>query len=262
LFNLVSFLVGAAGAPTPKSEAVDLSRFFSGYQGAFVLYDVAANRTIRYNAPQCAKRVFPCSTFKIPNSLIFLETGTLRDENQVEKWDGKKNPVEEWNRNQTLKSAYEFSVVWYYRRLAARISPAKMSRYIKELQYGNQFTPANYNDGQPHFWLDGPLLISPDDQIRFLTRLQSGDVPFSPRTQAIVRRIMVQYKSGNSVVRGKTRTDGSWKTGTTTMGWYVGYLEKGNRPYIFAANMVGGKNPSGKKVKEIVLRILKSRGLL
>lgn len=257
--SLASLLFAAPGS---GSETINLSRFFTGYKGAFVLYDVAENRTLRYNPAQCAKRVLPCSTFKIPNSLIFLETGTIRDENRIEKWDGKKHPVEEWNRDHTLKTAYGVSAVWYYRRLAAKVSPAVTRRYIRALRYGNQTIPTNFSDGLPHYWLDGPLLISPDEQISFLTRFQRGDIPFSPRTQNIVKKIMVQQKSGDTVLRGKTGTDGNWDTGVTALGWYVGYLEKKGRPYIFAANMMGGNNPSGRKAKDIVVRILKARKLL
>ena len=249
-------------APTPQSEIVDLSHFFAGYQGAFVLFDVAANRTIRHNPAQCARWVFPCSTYKIFNSLLFLETGILQNENQVEKWDGKKRPIAEWNQNQTLQSAYAVSAVWYYQRLASRVSPKTTQRYVEAVRYGNRQIPSSFNHRLPHYWLDGPLQISPDDQIAFLMCLQRGDVPFSRRTQTIVRRIMVQQKAGDTVLRGKTGTDGNWATGITTLGWYVGYLEKAGRPYIFAANMTYGKNPSGKKAKEIVLNILKSRGFL
>ena len=244
------------------SETVDLSRFFVGYQGAFGLFDVTANRTIRHNPARCARRVSPCSTFKIFNSLLFLETGVIHNENQVEKWDGKKRPVAEWNRDQTLKSAYAVSAVWYYQRLAARVSPQTTQRYVHAVGYGNQQVPAGFNNRLPHYWLDGPLQISPDEQVAFLTRVQRGDVPFSRRTQAIVRRIMVQQKAGNAVLRGKTGTAGSREADIATMGWYVGYLEKAGRPYIFAANMTGGKNPTGRKVREIVKTILKSRDLL
>lgn len=247
---------------SPKSETIDLSRFFVGYRGAFVLYDPIANRTVRYNPAQCAKRVVPCSTFKIPNSLIFLERGLARDENQVERWDGSKRPIGDWNRDQTLKSAYAVSAVWYYQRLAAKVSPTVMRQYLHALQYGNEQSPARYGDVLPHFWLAGPLTISPDEQVAFLTRLQRGDVPFSPRTRKIVREIMIQQKSGTTVLRGKTGTDGNWKTGVTTLGWYVGYIEKAEKPYIFAANVTGGDNPSGPKLKQIVLRILKSEKLL
>jgi beta-lactamase class D len=259
IYSFSPLLLGKSDA---QSATADLSRFFSGYNGAFVLYDVAANRTIRHNPARCATRVLPCSTFKIPNSLIFLESGIVPDENKVEKWDGTKRPVEEWNRDQTLRSAYAFSAVWYYQRMASKISPAVTRRYVQALRYGNQTLPADFHDGLPHYWLDGPLLISPDEQVQFLTRLQRGDVPFSRRTQTIVRRIMVQQKSGSTVLRGKTGTNGSWQTGVTTLGWYVGYVEKAGRPYIFAANMTGGRNPSGRKVKQIVLRILESRNLL
>ncbi|MBC8104882.1 MAG: class D beta-lactamase [Cytophagales bacterium] len=248
--------------PSPTSETVDLSRFFAGYEGAFVLQEVATGRTIRYNPTRCAKRFAPCSTFKIPNSLIFVETGVVREENQREKWDGKKRPLDIWNRDQTLKTAYAASAVWYYQRLSARVGAERTRRYVQALRYGNQAVPSRFDDGPPHFWLDGPLAISAEEQVQFLKRLQAGNVPFAPRTQAIVKRVMVQQRSGNAVLRGKTGTDGSWSTGVTTLGWYVGYVEKAGRPYLFAANITGGVNPSGPKAKAIVLRILKSRGLL
>jgi beta-lactamase class D len=73
---------------------------------------------------------------------------------------------------------------------------------------------------------------------------------------------MVQQKSGQYRFAWKDRHGRQLKTGVTTLGWYVGYVERAGKPYIFAANMVGGENPSGPKVKQIVLRILKSEKLL
>ena len=56
------------------THAQDLSAYFKGTTGAFVLYDLKANHYVRYDAKRCRQRFSPKSTFKIPNSLIGLET--------------------------------------------------------------------------------------------------------------------------------------------------------------------------------------------
>src|SRR5262245_59178907 len=85
-----------------KSEPVDLSKHFAGTrERCFVLLDLKAGTALRYNAEQCAKRLPPCSTFKIPNSMIGLETGVIRDLDHVFRWDGKKRWREAWNQDQT-----------------------------------------------------------------------------------------------------------------------------------------------------------------
>ncbi|MGH8726961.1 MAG: penicillin-binding transpeptidase domain-containing protein [Burkholderiales bacterium] len=44
-------------------------------EGAFVLFDPQTGRTVRHNAERARTRFLPASTFKIPNTLIALETG-------------------------------------------------------------------------------------------------------------------------------------------------------------------------------------------
>ncbi len=44
-----------------------------------VLYDAKRDRYIRHNKSRCRTRFSPKSTFKIPNSLIGLEIGVIRD---------------------------------------------------------------------------------------------------------------------------------------------------------------------------------------
>ncbi|MBN1814974.1 MAG: class D beta-lactamase, partial [Anaerolineae bacterium] len=58
-------------------QELDLDEFYDDYESCFVMLDVASNQYSRYNPEQCAKRMSPCSTFKIPNSLIGLETGVI-----------------------------------------------------------------------------------------------------------------------------------------------------------------------------------------
>ena len=68
----------ALAAPSEARE--DLAEYFQGFSGTFVLYDLETERYTVYNEEQSRKRLSPCSTFKIPNSLIGLETGVVDKE--------------------------------------------------------------------------------------------------------------------------------------------------------------------------------------
>ena len=57
----------------------------------------------------------PASTFKIPNSIIALETGVVEDpDKDVFKWDGVTRSFEPWNKDHTLRSAIAVSAVPVY----------------------------------------------------------------------------------------------------------------------------------------------------
>ena len=47
----------------------------------------------------------PASTFKIPNTLIALNEGTV-NANSIILWDKTDKGMEPWNKNQTLESAF------------------------------------------------------------------------------------------------------------------------------------------------------------
>ena len=87
------------------------------------------------NEPQ-SKTVVPCSTFKIYNSLIGLETGVLDQEDvyTLFKWDAILSPT-----GTTIIPGigHRESVVWYFQELAARIGPERMQEYIDKIGYGN-----------------------------------------------------------------------------------------------------------------------------
>lgn len=243
---------------SPRASVADLSSYFGEYTGAFVLLDMEKNTLLRHNPAKCSRRVCPCSTFKIPNSLIFLETGVVKDEKTPLTWDGHQYPLETWNKDQTLQTAFRNSVVWYYQKMAERVGMKQMREYLDKLNYGNNAP----SDKITQFWLDSSLTISPDEQVQFLKRFVDGNLPFSARTQELVRQIMIREKSGNTILRAKTGTAGSLKDNVATMGWYVGYVENNNRTYIFATNITGGSNPSGRTAEGITKAILKGKGIL
>ena len=203
-------------------------------EGCFVLYDLKRDRYIRYNSKHCQKRFIPASTFKIFNSLVALETKAIADENTVISWNGVvNNEFPDWNQDQTMRTAFKRSVVWFYQELARRAGNERMSKYIKASGYGNQ----DIADKIDSFWLKGKLRISPEEQIKFLVRLYKEELPFSPAVIRTVKDIMVIERQDNYILRGKTGW-GRDVDGMKNIGWYVGYLERDDNVYFYALNIV------------------------
>lgn len=198
--------------------------------GTFVLYDLKQKTWTYYNPERAEKAFLPASTFKIPNSLIALETGVIKDENEIIRWDGEKRFLESWNRDLDLKEAFKVSAVWFYQELARRIGAERMNLWLNKCAYGNK----DCRDAIDTFWLDGQLRITAKQQAEFLEKLYKGELPFAPRTMSIVRDIMTVEKTATYVFRAKT---GMAIRVEHPVGWYVGWLERDGNVYFFANNI-------------------------
>jgi len=234
-------------------ERPDFGKYFqqAGVKGSFLLYDLNRNQYFVYNTKRANTRYVPASTFKIFNSLVALETGVVKDENEVIKWDRVKREIPQWNQDHTMKTAIKVSAVWFYQELARRIGENRMQNYINLTNYGNR----DIGGGIDKFWLQGDLRISPKEQIDFLVKLHTNKLPFSPRAIAIVKNIITTEKTDNYVLRGKT----GWEK---TVGWYVGYLERDGNTYFFATQLDIVQAKDTKARIEITRNILKDMGLL
>jgi beta-lactamase class D len=256
--GLASLLLGQGGvrAAAAPGETIDLSSAFPGFRAAFVMRD-AAGRIVRHNPELARTRLSPCSTFKIPNSLIGLETGVIPDASFVIPWDGKKRQVEAWNRDHDLRSAIRNSVVPYYQELARRVGPQRMQHWVSGLRYGNE----DISGGSDRFWLGSSLRISPEEQVDFLARFQAGELPVSARSIAIVKEILVlDAPAGGIVYRGKTGSCGG-VTAAQSHGWWVGSVEKGERWYVFAA-LIQGEGATGRVCRPLAENALRTLGVL
>ena len=58
-------------------ERPDLQSLFRGYDGTILIYHERENQFVVVNPERASQQFLPASTFKIPNSLIGLETGVL-----------------------------------------------------------------------------------------------------------------------------------------------------------------------------------------
>src|SRR4051812_1515350 len=81
------FLIGCGRPNAASTQLFTPTNPFDGFDGCFVIHDVRRNQTTRFNQPRCAERLSPCSTFKIPNALIGLETGVVTGADHLFKWD-------------------------------------------------------------------------------------------------------------------------------------------------------------------------------
>ena len=238
----------------------DFQQFYDQNEvtGSFVLYDQNNDNYIFYNHSQFNKQFTPASTFKICNSLIGLETGVVKDENFIIKWDGVERRIPAWNQDQDLKTAFKNSTVWYYQELARRVGGKRMKYWLDKTNYGN----ADTSGGIDKFWLTGGLRITPEQQIDFLRKLYDNNLPFSQRTIDIVKKIMIAKDTLNYVVRAKT---GWGFQDDLDIGWYVGYVETKDNVYFFA-NCIQTTDSENKNFAKsrinIVYQILKELNIV
>ena len=209
-------------------------RFFDlGTEGTFVGYKVEDYLIIASDKARSGEGKLPASTFKIPNSIVALETGVVADpDKDVFKWDGVTRSIEAWNKDHTLRSAIAASAVPVYQEIARRIGPERMQKYLDLFEYGNR----DIGGGIDRFWLTGNLRIDPIQQIDFIDRLRRGVLPVSKRSQELVRDILPVTKVGDATIRAKSGLLGA-EQGKPSLGWMVGWAEKGNQQTVFAMNM-------------------------
>ena len=235
---LLLLAVTAAHSENATVQIVDLDQFFEGMEGCFVLQSKQHATRWIYNEKRAAQRFLPASTYKIPHTLIALEIGIADGPNFALPWDSERNPPREywprsWRKDQTLKSALQNSVVWFYQELARRIGEPRMQNYLDRFDYGNR----TLTGGIDRFWLDGDLRISPLEQIYFLQRFHGEQLGVSPRSTALVKEMLLLEERPGLVLSGKTGT--ARVTPTREMGWQVGTIETTDDLLFYALNMEG-----------------------
>lgn len=251
-------MLGLLIATALSFSASAVEKAFDGREGAIVIVEGATGEAFRQG--DTAEKLPPCSTFKIWNTVFGLETGVIKNADDLFwKWDGKKRFLEEWSKDQTLRSAFATSCVPAYQELARKIGRERMDGWIRKIGYGDENTSA----GLDVFWLPEkgrkPLLISPEEQAALMVKLVKGEVALSEHTRAVLKDVMLAKKTKRGTLYGKTGT-GTDDAGKFSMGWYVGYLESGGRTYAFAAALKG--DVMGKDARAVVERVFAAQGLL
>lgn len=265
LTTLASALCAASTPPAPKPAAA--------HPGCFLLMDLETGKVTRNDTAKCAKRLPPASSFKVPHALIALETGVVKDVNQVRKWDGKKHEVEMWNQDQTLDTAMRRSALWFFQGTAKELGQKRMEEWLKRFRYGT----ADASGDITRFWLGGPLRVSPDEQLDFLARLYRGELPVRPEVAEAVKGTLVQGPDTVANTRDGINMGGPWKDGAVlsaktgtqplkegNVTWLVGHVASPRGRYVFvsAVQSPPGQTPRPHPALASAIDALKAHGLL
>ncbi len=206
---------------------------------------------------QCQERQSPCSTFKVAISLMGYDSGILLNGlKPIYPYTGGSTVVEACKQSQTPASWMKNSCVWYSQEVTQKLGMQKFKNYLEKFKYGNHDASGDQgkNNGLTNAWLDSSLKISPEEQIQFLEKLTVGKLPVSAKAQTLTKQIMfVDNFADGWKLYGKTGSKDK------KAGWFVGWIEKGDRRIIFAQYLDGAEEKDswgGKKAKEEALRQL------
>lgn len=212
-------------------KQIETADHFQGINGTFVLFDSGADSTVVVHNPERAQiRFLPASTYKIPNTLIALETGVADGPDFTLARDSSLAPEQDWwpeawaRDHHTLRTALPNSVVWYYQELARRIGAEQMQQFVNRLEYGNR--------------------------------------DISERNAAVTRDLLVIEETPGYRLSGKTGWVMPVDPSEPQIGWFVGYLERGENVCFFALNIDIEEDEDAAMRIPIVKNILHDLGLM
>jgi beta-lactamase class D len=198
-----------------------------------------------FGGEECDRRTLPASTFKVPHALIALDAAVVTPAT-VMKWDGTRYDFASWQRDHTLDTAMKSSVVWFFQRLARAIGRDRELAHLRAFEYGSR----SFTREVDMFWLNGDLTISPREQVAFLKRMFSYQLPIDRRHVDAVKQAMTMPPGKLLNAAGSHAFPLAWpdvraarlKTGNGTVAgerasWLIGEIEAGGRAYVFASRV-------------------------
>lgn len=238
-------------------EESKLKVFFEkrGLEGCFVVLNPVMDTLHVYNPERAKQGFLPASTFKIPMALMGLDTGAVKDVEEVIPYGGTKEWLKDWERDMNLKEAMKLSNVAIFHQVAKRVGMVRIKSYLSSFDYGNQQTG---DDIGRRFWLEGPLEISALQQVEFLRRLSDGKIPLKKETLPAVRELTIYDNILGAAIYAKTGWSGS--TGQQ-VGWWIGWVEVEGLNYPFALNAKIPTLEDAKKRIPTALDCLKALGI-
>jgi beta-lactamase class D len=222
-------------------ERPDLQRHFTarGTVGTMVVKQSGhPARTVVVGSARSRTRYLPSSTFKIPNSLIAIDTGVASGAQQSYPGPNPNYLVAGspflpavCEDDLTLRSAFASSCIPIYQHIARDVGLPAYRSALRAMRYGNRRIGSAPVDS---FWLEGSLAISAREQDGFLERLRRGRLPVSGYAMSEVRSMMVVDGGAGFVLRAKT---GYVFSTVPARGWWVGWVQRPGLVSTFALNL-------------------------
>lgn len=243
LIFLFSIILPTSSFSQKKDLGLDYLLQNNGYEGVILLYDYNEDEFFTSNVSESKERTLPASTFKIFNTLLFLDLKIAKDTSYSLPWDGTEHKhmdkvIPSWNRDTNLADAFRNSTVWYYKELSRVVDLKLYNKYMKKIKYGKVY---GRNKKELDFWNHGKKIgMSAKDQIAFLVRIHDQRTNFQNENVDIVKHLMIEEQNENYTLRSKTGWTKAPETKFKTpkeLGWYIGYVEYGTNVYFFAIRL-------------------------
>lgn len=248
-----SSALAATVSPPDEIDVSALAEKIGEREVVFYARDLESGESFAVQAGRLDERHSPWSTFKVPNLLIALESGVASSLEYAKGWDQEKHPPRDywpdaWKRDQTLRSAFKYSAVWYFKEIAQEVGLARYRQDLEKYAYGNR----EVADAVDSFWLGNPLKISPREQVVFLSRLLAGELEVAESSLKALSDASISNAKDGYILHGKTGA-GPSETGNFQGpfdGWFVGWVERSDSdPVVFALYVRGQGFKSIRKIR-------------
>lgn len=191
----------------------------------------------------CVEATTPASTFKVPLCLMGADAGLLTGP-RAPSWPYRDSFPAALPSHRAATDPARWmteSVVWYSQELTRSMGMARFQAYVDSFGYGNRdLTGDGKGNGLVQAWLSSSLRITPRQQLEFLAKARGHKLGLAPRAYALLDSVMPRMHGPDGwIVAGKTGSgapkDSAGKAiAGRSVGWYVGWLERGGKaPLLF-----------------------------
>lgn len=206
----------------------------------FLLINGGTSEIILEFGPDIDTQASPCSTFKLPLSLMGYDSEILKNQT-IPTWsfqEGYDDWLMLWKMDQTPESWMKYSCVWYSKILSLHLRLERIQNYLLSMGYGNQALPEVLVEPGPlnPFWINSSLKISPKEQVDFIQKMLSGKLPISSKSVQMTKTLLFKEElSEGWRLFGKTGWSGSEMTREALQhAWFIGWIEKDSNFFPFA----------------------------
>jgi beta-lactamase class D len=223
LLSAFSFLVVSSCTLNHAKVNNELKKYFddSKVEGCFALLNNQMGTITLYNMELDTQRLPTGTSFKIPETLIGIQTGKIINENTTLSTDTSASG------KTTLKQAFEKSDISYFQEMARRVGKEAFGSWLDSLSYGNK----NISGSVDSFWLNNDLRISPDEQLGLMSKLYFEQLPFQKYAQETVAGMMLKEDDSLYILSYATGTGIDEKN--NSFAWNVGWIEENKHVYFF-----------------------------
>ena len=116
-----------------------------------------------------------------------------------------------------------------YKNIIAKIGRQQILKVLDTLHYGKGIASAD----STHFWEDGSLVITPDEQLGLIKRIYFKELFFQKKSQEQLKKMILMEDNSNYRLSYITGVD---TTANKNEAWVLGYVEENQHPYFFVLN--------------------------